>query len=65
MAASLAMRGIEQNDTPWAGGFERINAYAYFAWLVVLAAMVIRHELRPSQTRDELGRSRPKTPIAA
>jgi hypothetical protein len=48
VASSFAMRGIEQNDTPWAGGFERINAYAYFAWLVVLAVMVVRHEmLRP------------------
>jgi hypothetical protein len=44
MASALAMRGIEQNDTPWAAGFERIDAYA-FAWLVVLAVMVIRHEL--------------------
>ena len=26
MAASFAMQGIEQNNTPWAGGFERINA---------------------------------------
>ena len=50
---------------PWAGGFERINAYAYFAWLVVLAVMVIRHELGPSTTGDELGRSRPDVPIAA
>jgi len=65
MASSLAMRGIEQNDTPWAGGFERINAYAYFAWLVVLAVMVIRHELGSSQTRGELGGSRPEVPIAA
>jgi hypothetical membrane protein len=65
MASSLAMRGIEQNDTPWAGGFERINAYAYFAWLVVLAVMVIRHELGSSQTGGELGVSRPEVPIAA
>jgi ABC-type transport system involved in cytochrome c biogenesis permease subunit len=36
-ATSIAIRGIEENHTPWAGGFERINAYAYFAWLVVLA----------------------------
>jgi hypothetical protein len=36
LAASFAIQGIEQNDTPWAGGFERINANAYFAWLVVL-----------------------------
>ena len=44
MASVFAMRGLEQNDTPWAGGFERINAYAYFAWLIVLAITVMRHE---------------------
>ncbi len=65
MASSLAIRGIEQNHTPWAGGFERIDAYAYFAWLVVLAVMVIRHELGPSQTTGERGGSRPEVPIAA
>lgn len=65
MASSLAMRGIEQNDTPWAGGFERINAYAYFAWLVVLAVMVIRHELGSSQTKGKLSGSSPEVPIAA
>jgi hypothetical protein len=65
MASSLAMGGLEQNDTPWAGGFERINAYAYFAWLVVLAIMVIRHELGSPQTTSKLGDSRPEVPIAA
>lgn len=65
MASSLAIRGIEQNHTPWAGGFERIDAYAYFAWLVVFAVMVIRHELGPSQTTGERGGSRPEVPIAA
>ncbi|WP_206797037.1 DUF998 domain-containing protein [Amycolatopsis sp. MtRt-6] len=49
IASSLAMRGLERNDTPCAGGFERINAYAYFAWLVVLAVMVTR---RASGIRD-------------
>ncbi len=41
-ASSIAMRGIAENSTPWAGGFERINAYAYFAWLVVLAVITLR-----------------------
>jgi hypothetical protein len=41
-ASSIAMGGVEENLTPWAGGFERINAYAFFAWLVVLAVTVIR-----------------------
>jgi hypothetical membrane protein len=41
-ASSVAIQGIEQNITPWAGAFERINAYSYFAWLVVLAVTVHR-----------------------
>jgi hypothetical protein len=41
-ASSEAIQGIEENFTPWAGGFERINAYSYFAWLVVLAVTVHR-----------------------
>jgi len=45
--ASIAMRGIEENlPTPWVGGFERINAYAYLAWLVLLAMTVMRCSLR-------------------
>lgn len=47
IASALAMRGIGRNDTPWAGGFERINAYAYFAWLVVLAVQVARTARKP------------------
>jgi hypothetical membrane protein len=43
-ASSVAIQGIEQNFTPWAGGFERINAYSYFAWLVVLAVTVHRRD---------------------
>jgi hypothetical protein len=65
MASSLAMAGIGQNHTPWAGGFERISAYAYFAWLVVLAVIVIRHELGSAQTTGELEGSHPEVPIAA
>jgi hypothetical membrane protein len=65
MAAGLAIRGIEQNDTPWAGGFERINAYAYFAWLVVLALMVLRHELAPPPAHSEPVAYRPKVGIGA
>ena len=41
-ASSIAMGGVEENLTPWAGGFERINAYAFFAWLLVLAVTVMR-----------------------
>jgi len=42
VASSMAIEGIEQNDTPWAGGFERISAYALMAWFVVLAVTVTR-----------------------
>lgn len=41
-ASSFAMQGISRNETPWVGGFERINAYTYFAWIVVLAAVTLR-----------------------
>jgi hypothetical membrane protein len=44
-ASSVAIQGIAQNSTPWAGAFERINAYAYFAWLIVLAVTVARRSL--------------------
>jgi hypothetical protein len=44
-ASSIAMGGLEEDLTPWAGGFERINAYAFFAWLVVLAVTMLRRSL--------------------
>jgi hypothetical protein len=61
-AAGFAIRGIEQNETVWAGGFERINAYAYFAWLIVLAVMVAHHELDSPRVGDEVDGSRPEVP---
>ena len=45
IASGIAIRGIEQNDTPWAGAFERVNAYVLMAWFVVLAVTVIRRSL--------------------
>jgi hypothetical protein len=45
-ASAIAIQGLEQSDTQWAGAFERINAYALMAWLVVLAVTVIRRSLR-------------------
>ena len=47
-ASGFAIQGIEQNLTPWAGGFERINAYAYFLWIIVLAVAVMRRSLNVS-----------------
>ena len=53
MASSLAIQGIEENDTPWAGAFERINAYTLMAWLVVVAVTVMRRYPRDGQAEDE------------
>lgn len=44
-ASGIAIQGLEQNDTPWAGGFERISAYALMAWFVLLAVTVMRRSL--------------------
>ncbi len=52
-ASSFAIRGIAQDSTPWAGGFERINAYSYFAWLVVLAMILLRRT-RETSSRPEI-----------
>jgi hypothetical protein len=38
----MAIAGIDQNVTPGAEAFERINAYSYFAWPIVLAVTVHR-----------------------
>ena len=50
--SSVAIQGIEPSFTPWAGGFERINAYAYFAWLVLLA-VTVRRSLNQGRHRSE------------
>ncbi len=44
-AASIAGEGIHQNDTPWAGAFERIDTYVLMAWVVVLAVTLMRRSL--------------------
>jgi hypothetical membrane protein len=64
VASSFAMGGFEQNSTPWAGGFERMNAYAYFAWLVVLAVTVMRRSLsgRTPETGDGAVQARTQQP---
>jgi hypothetical protein len=43
MASVFAIQGIEENVTAWAGAFERINVYAYFAWITMLAAVLLRN----------------------
>ena len=61
VASSVAIQGIAQNSTPWAGAFERINAYAYFAWLILLAVTVTRRSVdrgrRHSEVENEQTRS--------
>jgi hypothetical protein len=44
-ASAIAIQGIEQNDTPWAGALERVNAYALMAWYIVVAVTVTRRSL--------------------
>ena len=42
IATGNAIQGLEQNDTPWAGAFERVNAYALMLWFALLAVTVLR-----------------------
>jgi hypothetical membrane protein len=65
MASGFAIRGIEQNETPWAGGFERINANAYFAWLIVLGVTVLRRVAPASRSHGKRGDTGVKHPTAA
>ena len=56
ITSGIAIGGLEQNDTPWAGVFERINAYALMAWFVVLAVTVMRRSLaRPARSQMTRG----------
>jgi hypothetical protein len=61
IASGIAIQGLEQNDTPWAGVFERVNAYVLAAWFVVLAVTVMRRSLdepRPAERMTALPRTR-------
>jgi hypothetical protein len=40
--SSVAIQGIEESDTPWAGALERVSAYGVMVWLVVLAWIALR-----------------------
>jgi hypothetical protein len=63
-AASFAIGGIEENSTAWAGGFERVNAYAYLAWLVVLAVTVMRRLLGSATPESDAGQVSPAPAVA-
>ena len=64
-AASIAMKGLEQNTTPLAGAFERINAYAYFAWVIVLAMTWVRHHVGASRAQPRTPGPLPRTMVPA
>jgi hypothetical protein len=67
-ASWIAIQGTEENHTPWAGGFERINAYAYLAWLVVLAVTVLRRSLNqatPEKGVTEAAQTREPSMVAS
>jgi hypothetical protein len=42
IASGSAIQGLEQNDTPWAGAFERFSAYALMLLFALLAVIVLR-----------------------
>jgi hypothetical protein len=50
VASSIAIRGLAANDTPWAGLFERVNAYSLMVWLAALAVTAARH---PASSTEE------------
>jgi Protein of unknown function (DUF998) len=65
-ASAIAIQGLEQNDTPWAGTFERVNAYALMAWFVVLALVVMRRSLNRGSPETEVAERPPlRTPTVA
>lgn len=54
--SSVAIQGMEQNDTPWAGALERVSAYGFMVWLVVLASITLRPYR--AETEPSLGSAR-------
>ena len=65
-ASGIAIRGIEQNDTPWAGAFERVSAYALMAWFVVLAVTVVGRSInRPTDENGTTELPQTRRPVMA
>jgi hypothetical protein len=64
-AAWVAIQGIEQNVTPWAGAFERVNAYTTFAWLIVLAVTTMRRSLGTGTAEPPSSPAEAKEPAMA
>ena len=47
------MSGLANNlPTPWLGAFERVNAYVTFAWIVVLALVLLRRTADRRRSAD-------------
>ena len=65
MASAVQMGGVKQNNTPWTGAFERINAYSYFVWLAVLAVLLMRRRLGPALETSRRDQIVTKPPLAA
>jgi hypothetical protein len=42
LSANLDEARAADLATPWMGFFERVNAYTMFAWMVVLAVILLR-----------------------
>lgn len=64
VASGIAIQGLGQDNTPWAGAFERVNAYVLMAWLVLLAVMAMRRSLNratPEQGVRDGRRTRSQT----
>jgi hypothetical protein len=59
IASGIAIRGIEQNNTPWAGAFERVNAYVLMAWFVLLVVSVLRRSLSDRTSEHRIAASPP------
>jgi hypothetical protein len=65
MASSIAIQGIEENDAPWAGAFERISAYALMTWFVAVALPLMRRQPRhwQAESGDLISLSGSRRPI--
>jgi hypothetical protein len=66
LAAAPMQDLAEGLPTPWLGAFERVNAYAFMAWVVVLAVTVMRRELSdvPTGLGAKGGEAQTSTPTS-
>ena|SRR5438270_4393684 len=58
------MRGHDTNHRPRAGRvLERINAYVYFAWLIILIVIVVRGRVSVEDRGDDNNRGSSRSPF--